>query len=195
MSSLSAMSSRAVITAQIDKVAEYHASLADIAAELTGVRDELVRLRTEAARLTTLLAERDDTVARLEHEHADTLDEARAASASLRKSDARLGVSREQVATLLQEQRELLTRLGEAERRVAQEAGAARALRDDLAERERTIVELRERGRRAEDGHRARQEAAAASLRDAQAQLDARQEQLAVLERERDWLRSRLDGS
>jgi chromosome segregation ATPase len=171
MPSLSAMSSRAVILAQIGKVAEYHASLVDIAAEVTGVRAELAQLRAEAGRLTELLAERDDALSRLEREQADASDEARAATASLRRSDVRLGASREQVATLLQEQHALLTRLGEAERRIGDAEDTGRRLRDALADRELTIEKLRERA----------------------SQLDAREEQLAMLQHERASLRSRVE--
>jgi chromosome segregation ATPase len=171
MSSLSALSSRAVIAAQIDKVAEYHASLVDIAAEVTGVRAELAQLRAEAGRLTELLAERDDALSRLEREHADASDEVRSATASLRRSDVRLGASREQVATLLQEQHALLARLGEAERRIRDAEDTGRRLRDAVADRELTIERLRERA----------------------AQVDARDEQLAKLQQERASLRTRVE--
>ena len=171
MPSLSAMSSRAVIAAQIDKVAEYHANLVDIAAEVTGVRGELAQLRAEAARLAELLADRDDALTRLEREHADASDEAQAATASLRRSDVRLGASREQVATLLQEQHALLARLGDAERRISAAEETGRRLRDALADRELTIEKLRERA----------------------ALVDARDDQLAVLRQERASLRSRVE--
>ena len=171
MPSLSAMSSRAVIAAQIDRVAKYHASLVDIAAEVTGVRGELAQLRAEAARLAELLAEREDALSRLEREHADASDDARAATASLRRSDVRLGASREQVATLLQEQHALLSRLGHAERRIADAEDAGRRLRNALADRELTIERLRERT----------------------SQFDAGEEQVAMLQQERASLRTRVE--
>lgn len=163
MSSLSAMSRRAVIGAQIDKLAEYDASLTDIAAEMTALRDELGRLRAEAARLTELLAERDTAVSRLEREHGDASREAHAAALSFRKSEARLEVSREQVSTLLRQQHALLARLDEAERRLTEAADTQRRLRAGLAERERTIEELREEVRRTA-GERAAWEARSTAL-------------------------------
>jgi len=118
MSSLSAMSRRAVIGAQIEKLSEYDASLTDIAAELTELRDELVKLRAEAARLTDLVAERDADISRLERERDDASSEAETAALSFRKSEARLEVSRRQVSTLLRQQHAFLARLDEAERRL-----------------------------------------------------------------------------
>ena len=147
MSSLSAMSRRALVGAQIDKLAEYDESLSDIAAEATSLRDELGRLRAEAARLTDLLAERDDAVSRLDREHADASREAQAAALSLRKTQARLEVSREQVSTLLRQQHALLARLDEAERLLTLATQTGSRLRDSLVERERTIEGLRAEAR------------------------------------------------
>jgi chromosome segregation ATPase len=193
MPSLSAKSRRAVIGAQIGRLAGCDASLSHIAADVTGMRHELTRLRAEAVQLAQLLAEKDTALSRLEREHADASHEAQAASASLRKSEARLVVSREQVATLVREQGLLLSRLGETERGLARAEDTSSGLHDAIGERERTIEQLREWARSAEEAHSARQEAAAASLRNAEAQLDARQEELAMLQRERELLRSRIE--